>query len=124
MFAHMFKQKARIVGKLAIVTLVTLAAVGTADAQQRPPSQVDSRDSEARGTTRQTTSPGQAPSSRREPSRLREDNATPTVQNRAPEVLLQRPETLPAPLPTPLPQQRLETLPTPLPVPASVTGNP
>jgi hypothetical protein len=98
MSRRVFKREARIAGRLAVIALATLVAVGTADAQQRPRSQADSRDPDARGATRQTVRPGQDPSSRREPSRVREDDATPTVQNRAPEVLPQRPETLPAPV--------------------------
>jgi len=41
-----------------------------------------------RGTARQTVPPGQTPSSRREPSRVRnQDEPPPTVPNRAPEIV-------------------------------------
>jgi hypothetical protein len=83
--------------RVALVAFATLLAAGPALAQERPRSQADSRDPEARGTTRQTVRPGQAPSSRREPSRVREDDATPKVQNRAPEVIAPLPQPLPAP---------------------------
>jgi hypothetical protein len=86
----------RVARKLAVVA-VALVGIGVAEAQQRPRSQADSGDPDARGTTRQTVRPGQPPSSRREPSRVNDDEATPTVQNRAPEVIAPRPEAQPAP---------------------------
>lgn len=87
----------RVARKLAVVAVAALVGIGVAEAQQRPRSQADARDPDARGTTRQTVPTGQPPSSRREPSQVRDDGAIPTVQNRAPEVIAPRPEAPPAP---------------------------
>lgn len=60
MFLHAPKLAAfgRVARKMAVVAVATLVTVGAANAQQRPRSQADSRDPEARGTTRQTVAPG------------------------------------------------------------------
>lgn len=84
-------QVARTLHAIAVASLLALG-VAAADQGQRSTS--------PRDASRQTVQPGQAPSSRREPSRIRnEDEPRPTVQNRAPEVMV-RP---PAPTPTPVP---------------------
>jgi hypothetical protein len=54
----------RIARELAVIAIATVVAVGTANAQQRPRSQADSSDPDARGTTRQTVTPGGEGSSR------------------------------------------------------------
>jgi hypothetical protein len=54
----------RIARELAVIAVPTVVAVGTADAQQRPRSQADSSDPDARGTARQTVTPGGEESSR------------------------------------------------------------
>jgi hypothetical protein len=65
----------------ATVMLVALM-IGMAEAAER------ARPASERGTARQSVAPGQVPSSRREPSRIRNpDEAPPTVPNRAPEVV-------------------------------------
>ena len=64
MSMRVFKREARIAGRMAVIALAALAAVGTTDAQQRPRSQADSRDPVARGTTRQTVAPGGEASAR------------------------------------------------------------
>jgi hypothetical protein len=79
----------RLVRILATGLVLVLSFSGAmAQEGQRPTSE--------RGTTRQTVQPGEAPSSRRQPSRIRNaEEPPPTVQNRAPEVMIRTPPTLP-----------------------------
>lgn len=86
----------RIIRGLGSVFLVALLALSAAGAQERQ------RGASERDSARQTVQPGQAPSSRREPSRVgNADEPAPTVQNRAPEIMV-RPPT-PVPIQTPIP---------------------
>ncbi len=81
---------ASVVLALALVGAPVLAEDTVGRDRGRPTSERDG--------TRQRVSPGDAPSSRREASRLRNpDEGPPTVPNRAPEVINQ----VPVPLPTP-----------------------
>jgi hypothetical protein len=68
---------------LAVLVMVLLALwLGVSQAAER------TRNASGRDTARQTVPPGQSPSSRREPSRVRnQDEPPPTVPNRAPEVV-------------------------------------
>jgi hypothetical protein len=75
-----------------------LALVGAPVFAEETVGQDRGRPSSERDGSRQRVSPGEAPSSRRESSRLRNpDEDPPTVPNRAPEVINQ----VPVPLPTP-----------------------
>jgi len=83
---------ARVARAFPAIVVVSLLALGVAASDNRQ------RSSSERDASRQTVQPGQAASSRREPSRLRnEDEPAPTVQNRAPEVIGPRPTPVPAP---------------------------
>lgn len=80
-------------GSVLLLSLLVLSAAGAQDRQ---------RSASERETSRPTVQPGQAPSSRREPSRVSNpDEPAPTVQNRAPELMVRPPA--PVPIPTPIP---------------------
>ncbi len=88
----------RIARGLGSVLLLSLLVLSAAGAQERQ------RSASERDAGRQTVQPGQAPSSRRQPSRVgNADEPAPTVQNRAPEVVGPRPVPMPTPTPTPTP---------------------